>query len=261
MTAQAGTPGVGYLILPSASVGAACSSVGGLDRFLGPDERIAGRRFRTVEDSRDYAASHVLLRLLAAHRLGLDALAAPGLNITRYCPGCGSSGHGRTVLPGMSLSLSRSHGLVMAVAGPAAASVGADVERVPSALFEGFDEYVLSPAAASVIAKTGVRERMRQWVAKEAVLKAAGVGLSVPPSAVSLVSDGNGAEALRADCPEQPLVHGFDVYPVPAISTHVAAVSAIACGPPAPRDANKVLPQARRGSLRAPSKGLNLSGA
>ncbi|WP_159698619.1 4'-phosphopantetheinyl transferase superfamily protein [Arthrobacter sp. 18067] len=242
MTTQARTLGVGYLILPSAVVESACSGVGGLDRFLSQDEKAARRRYRNVADGQDYAASHVLLRLLAAHQLGLDPLAAPALNITRRCPGCGSTDHGRTVLPGMSLSLSRSHGMVMAAVGPASASVGADVERVPPGLFDGFDNYVLDPRTTAVLDKTDVPSRMRQWVAKEAVLKAAGLGLSIPPSAAQLVAAEDGSNALRAVCPVQPLVHGLDVYPVPVTPTHVAAVSARGCGLPAVRGVNEVLP-------------------
>ena len=242
MTTQARTLGVGYLILPSAVVESACSGVGGLDRFLSQDEKAARRRFHNVADSQDYGASHVLLRLLAAHQLGLDPLAAPGLNITRRCPGCGSTDHGRTVLPGMSLSLSRSHGMVMAAVGPASASVGADVERVPPGLFDGFDNYVLDPRATAIMDKSDVPSRMRQWVAKEAVLKAAGLGLSIPPSAVSLVSGEDRSDVLRAVFPLQPLVHGLAVYPVPVTSTHVAAVSARGCGLPAVRGLSEVLP-------------------
>ncbi len=243
MSAQALPPGVGYLILPSVGLEAACSGVGGLDRFLSPEEKLTRRRFRTTADSRDYAASHVLLRLLAAHQLRLDPLAAPALDITRQCPGCDSTGHGRTVLPGMSLSLSRSRGLVMAAVGPESASVGADVERVPAELFDGFDDYVLNPPAAAFIGEADVQSRMRQWVAKEAVLKAAGIGLMVQPASVSLISGNDPAgRLLRAYCPDQPMVHGLDVYPAPAGSGHLAAVAARAYGPPLQRDAAEVLP-------------------
>ncbi|GAA2871209.1 4'-phosphopantetheinyl transferase family protein [Paenarthrobacter ilicis] len=255
MNSKAGTPGVGYLIMPSAGVEAACSGAGGMDRFLTAAEKNARRRYRTSADSRDYAASHVLLRLLAAHRLGLDALDSPDLDITRQCPGCGSSAHGRTAMPGMSLSLSRSNGLVMAAVGPAAARVGADVELVPPALFDGFDGYVLSPGTP---AAKDVRERMRQWVAKEAILKAAGLGLSVQPSTVALVSDGESRGVLRAECPDQPLVHGLRVHPVPATPTHLAAVSARTIDPPGLMNAAEVLPS---GGARLASMSLQISKA
>ncbi|MDR6640579.1 hypothetical protein [Paenarthrobacter nitroguajacolicus] len=239
MNAKAGTPGVGYLIMPSAGVEAACSGVGGMDRFLTSEEKHARRRYRTVADSRDYAASHVLLRLLAAHRLGVDAADSLKLEITRNCPGCGSSTHGRTAMPGMSLSLSRSHGLVMAAVGPTAAEVGADVELIPPALFDSFDSYVLSPGTSAAM---DVREKMLQWVAKEAILKAAGLGLAVQPSTVALFSDGDLPGVLRAECPEQPLVHGLRVHPIPAAPTHLAAVSARTINPPGLMDAADVLP-------------------
>jgi len=246
--------------MPSAAAEAACSGVGGLDHFLSPAEKTARRRYRSPADSLDYAASHGVLRLLAAHRLGVDALTAAALDITRHCPGCGSTDHGRTVLPGASLSLSRSHGMVMAAVGPALASIGADIERVPSRLFDGFDHYVLSPEAAATLEAgttpaaaatsaavtttaaetTGepvLRERMRHWVAKEAALKAAGLGLTVPPSAVRLVPDRGRPGSVRTVCPDHPLVHELNVHPVEANATHLAAVSARAYGPPEQLDA------------------------
>ncbi|MFJ6535084.1 4'-phosphopantetheinyl transferase family protein [Paenarthrobacter sp. NPDC091711] len=242
MKARSAAFAVGYVILPSADVEAACSGVGGLDRFLSPAETAARAQFRSMADSQDYAASHVLLRLLATHQLGLEPLAAPALNITRQCPGCGSTDHGRTVLPGMSLSLSRSHGLVMAAVGPASASVGVDIERVPSGLFDGFDNYVLDPRAAASMDNTDVPSRMRQWVAKEAILKAAGLGLSFPPSAVALVSAKRNSGSFHAVCPEQPLIDGLTIHHVPASATHLAAVSIRGCGPPLPRDVTEVVP-------------------
>ncbi|TQS94089.1 hypothetical protein EU811_02590 [Arthrobacter sp. TS-15] len=253
MNSKAGTPSVGYLIMRSADVEAACSGAGGMDRFLTSEEKDARRRYRTSADSRDYAASHVLLRLLAAHRLGLDALDSPELDITRQCPGCGSSAHGRTTMPGMSLSLSRSHGLVMAAAGPATAAVGVDVELVPSALFDGFDHYVLYPRTPDAM---DVREKMGQWVAKEAILKAAGLGLSIQPSTVALLSDGESRGVLRAECPGQPLVHGLRVHPVPAAPTHLAAVSARTIDPPRLMNAAEVLPA---GSARQAPWSLQMS--
>ncbi|MCB5292077.1 4'-phosphopantetheinyl transferase family protein [Arthrobacter sp. SO3] len=216
---------------------------GGLDAFLSPEERDAPLRFRRAEDRLDYAASHALFRLLAAWRLGLAPGDAARLDVRRTCAGCGSTEHGKPSVDGVALSMSRSHGTVMAAAGPAGASLGADIERVPAKVFAGFDDFALAPEErpgphGPELTDAG---RIRLWVAKEAVLKAAGVGLAVDPSSVLLVpadtagtADGSDtAGILRAEGAGHPAVHGLLVCPVPAPSGYAAAVAAPA-GLPAP---------------------------
>lgn len=238
-----GTPvGVGFVLLRSVDVQKACSDSGGMGSYLTPAERSARDAFHRPQDALDYAASHVLLRLMAAHQLGLEASAAPYLEITRHCVSCGSVDHGRPVLAGASLSLSRSHGVAMAAAGPVDAFVGVDVEQIPAQLFAGFEDYVLTAKAAADLPQEDIVGRMRHWVAKEAVLKSAGIGLAVAPSAVALTERKGPLGSLRATCPQEPMVHGRDVYSVPALPGYLAALSSSGWGAPRQCHAHEILP-------------------
>ena len=216
---------------------AGCSGASGA--FLSPPERDASLRFKRAADRLDYAASHALFRLLAARRLGLSPADAAGLAVRRMCAGCGATDHGKPSIEGVALSMSRSHGTVMAAAAPAGTSLGADIERVPAQVFAGFDDFALAPEerpgpdGAGLPRSTGDAGltdagRIRLWVAKEAALKAAGVGLAVDPSSVRLVPAGSGgrAGALLAECAGNSAVHGLLVTPVPAPDGYAAAVAA-----------------------------------
>ena len=234
-----GAAGPIYLTAPAVAVRAAADPAGGLETFLSPDEQRSMLRFKHETDRLDYAASHALFRLLAARHLGLSPGAAAGLTVSRRCAGCGSSEHGKPSIAGVELSLSRSHGTVMAVAGPAGTQLGADIERIPADLFAGFDDYVLAPEE-----RTGpgmveppessphgdVTARIALWVAKEAVLKAAGLGLALDPATVSLV-DASGAPApvpgahVQATGTGHPSVDGLLAAGVPAPPGYLAAVA------------------------------------
>ena len=225
---------------------AGCSA--DLGAFLSARERDASLRFRRAADRLDYAASHALFRLLAARRLGLTPADAAGLDVRRRCAGCGSTGHGKPSIEGVALSLSRSHGTVMAASAPEGASLGADIERVPAEVFAGFDDYVLAPEERTWPDAVTAAEptdpdpadaeltdagRIRLWVAKEAALKASGVGLALDPSSVRLVPAGTRETAgigtsgtLRAECAGYPGIHGLLVTPVPAPDGYAAAVAA-----------------------------------
>ncbi|WP_050767081.1 4'-phosphopantetheinyl transferase family protein [Pseudarthrobacter chlorophenolicus] len=195
---------------------------------LSPAEAQSARRFARPEDRLDYLASHALFRLIAAHRLGGGFAEAPKLEVTRRCAGCGSTGHGKPAVAGASLSLSRSKGAVMVAAGPEGAPVGADIEHIPDTLHHGFDHYAASAAEREALAPGDIPARLRLWVAKEAVLKAAGLGLSVPPADVHLAgdpADDDNFPTLRADSPAHPQVHGLSAVFLPAPPGYAAALS------------------------------------
>lgn len=256
MTAPGGPDaGIEYVAVPSAAVRNAAAVAGpggygglfgGLGAFLSPRERDASLRFRRPADRLDYPASHALFRLLAARRLGMSPADAAGLDIRRMCAGCGSTDHGKPSIEGVALSMSRSHGTVMAAAAPAGTSLGADIEKVPAQVFAGFDDFALAPEERRGQDGQGLTSpnltdagRIRWWVAKEAALKAAGVGLAVDPSSVRLVparSEGTAgiagsagpAGTLVAECAGNAAVHGLVVTPVPAPEGYAAAIAASA---------------------------------
>ena len=238
--------GIEYVAVPSAAVQEAAALAGlggygglfgGLGAYLSPRERDASLRFKRPADRLDFPASHALFRLLAARRLGLPAADAAGLDVRRMCAGCGATDHGKPSIEGVALSMSRSHGTVMAAAAPAGTSLGADIEKVPAQVFAGFDDFALTPEersgpdgaglTGSGPAGPGLTDagRIRLWVAKEAALKAAGVGLAVDPSCVRLVPTGTGG-TLRTECAGNPAVHGLLVTRVPAPDGYAAAIAA-----------------------------------
>ncbi|SDT24731.1 4'-phosphopantetheinyl transferase [Pseudarthrobacter equi] len=219
--------GTVFLTVFSADLEAACGPIGGLTACLSPAEAQSARRFARPGDRLDYLASHALFRLLAAHRLGRGFAEARQLEVTRWCSGCGSTGHGKPAVAGASLSLSRSKGAVMVAAGPEGTPVGADIERIPDTLHSGFDQYVASAAERIALAPGDIPARLRLWVAKEAVLKAAGLGLSVPPAEVHLACDSanDDCSTLRADSPAHPQVNGLGAVFLPAPPGYVAALS------------------------------------
>jgi len=253
MRASDGGPdGVAYLTVSTADVQAAAAPAGGLEAFLSPLERASSLRFRRAEDRLDYAASHALFRLLAAWRLGGRVRSAAGLDVRRQCISCGSTEHGKPWVKGVALSLSRSQGLVMAAAGPDGLPLGADIEKVPAEIFPGFDEYAVAASELPGPDAPGLSdvERIQLWVAKEAVLKAAGLGLALDPSAVALlpaaspgagVPAGRGAGLWRAGSPGNPSVDGLLAWSVPAPDGFAAAVAAGDGAPGRPVSLSEIL--------------------
>ena len=89
-----------------------------------------------------------------------------------------------TDVPDLHVSLSRAAG-VSVVAVSRSGPVGVDVEVVARAGFDGFDGVVLAPGERA----TTPEQRARTWTRKEAVLKAAGLGLTVDPRLVDVSRD------------------------------------------------------------------------
>ena len=103
--------------------------------------------------------------------------------VRRWCGTCRRSGHGQPVLPwpdAPAASVSYTDRLA-AVALADAAAVGLDIERrVPRPGLEALASYVWSDAERATVGADPVAALYRDWARKEAVLKAHGVGLSVP---------------------------------------------------------------------------------
>jgi 4'-phosphopantetheinyl transferase len=99
----------------------------------------------------------------------------------RLCPTCASSGHGRPWARrgdvDVPVSISRAGGHLVTVVAPGVEAIGVDVEEIAAIGRVGASQ-VLAPgeSAPSRI------ELARIWVAKEAILKAFGVGLATPMS-------------------------------------------------------------------------------
>ena len=161
------------------------------DRLTAADAaRVARIRQQTVRDS--VASSLVLARTVVETVAGTAAV-----DLVRRCPRCGSREHGRplavwgavpddvrwTAAPHLSLARSST---VVVVATSRVGHVGVDVERRSGRLFAGFDDVALAPAEVALHAPGDAPARLRTWVRKEAVLKAAGRGLTVDPRTLVL---------------------------------------------------------------------------
>ncbi|WP_181429161.1 4'-phosphopantetheinyl transferase superfamily protein [Curtobacterium sp. MCSS17_008] len=158
----------------------------GAEQLVDVADRDAADRRRADADRRRTLAGRLALRLLACAVGGRPPSAAASLTVDRTCDRCGAP-HGRPRLAGASASTSTSGDLVLVAVADPAARVGVDVERLPEALWDGFDEYALHPAerageGASSPGDADIARRLQIWTDKEAVLKSVGVGLRTAPA-------------------------------------------------------------------------------
>lgn len=174
--------------------------------LLDPQERTRFARLRSAADRRRYAAAHAGLRRLLGHSLRC----APGQIHLALEPG-GRPRLRRGVGPGhdlhFSLSHAGDHALVALCHGH---PVGVDLELLPAPpdLVQDLNAQ-LSPAEHDGLARLPSHERpraaLRAWVRKEALLKACGLGLRLPPTALSVSL---GAEARIEGSELLPFVEG-----------------------------------------------------
>jgi 4'-phosphopantetheinyl transferase len=101
---------------------------------------------------------------------------------THLCPSCGSTAHGRPLVQNGFISLSHS-GDLTAVARSDAAPVGIDIESIARITAHPVADALLHPSEAAEFASLDPAARPRHlaelWTAKEAILKATGLGLTV----------------------------------------------------------------------------------
>jgi 4'-phosphopantetheinyl transferase len=164
-----------------------------LETLLDERERARMAAFRRICDRRLYAASHGALRILIGRYLGMPArsVAFERTGKRRAAPRIETGGNRRCVA---SLSHSRGHvAVALSRSGPAGVDIepwhrGIWLAAIDSTGLSGLERQCL-PAR-----ETGRRGRalVRAWTAKEAVLKAWEVGLTLPPSSVRLDFDSQG---------------------------------------------------------------------
>ncbi|GAB7192560.1 hypothetical protein NUM3379_32690 [Kineococcus sp. NUM-3379] len=251
--AEPAAPGPGVLEVAVAAPGATPEVLALLDDA----ERARAARQRNAPDVARAVTGRALLRLLAARWTGLEAR---GVGLRRECLECGPGDHGRPVVvapgPGgrrVHVSVSHSAGAVLAVAG-ADGPVGVDVEEHAGTAFAGFDDLALAPAERTALAALpeGARPAARAlwWARKEAVLKATGHGLTVPPSALVVGAPGTGGTGAgpggvlsawppQLDAALRPPAHPWLLDLAPALDAVLEPGSAAACAavlaPRAPR--------------------------
>jgi 4'-phosphopantetheinyl transferase len=153
--------------------------------LLSSEERAHSRGFHLHEDRLSYVAGHALLRSVLSRQVGS---APASLRFVR-------SRHGKPelaspALPRVRCNLSHTRGLV-ACAVTLTWDIGVDVEPLdPMPDWTALVPRVLSApeqgALREVTGEEAGRRFVALWTLKEAYLKAVGLGLSVPPSAISV---------------------------------------------------------------------------
>jgi 4'-phosphopantetheinyl transferase len=155
---------------------APASVVRRLEAVLAPDERARADRFRAEHDRRRFVLRRAALREILGRRLGVAA------SELRFAHGP----HGKPALPGVTFNLSHSGDVgVCAVAD--AREVGVDVERIRTDLdVQPLAERFFTAAERAALREAPSSAFFALWTLKEAVLKAWGTGLSVPPESVDV---------------------------------------------------------------------------
>lgn len=125
--------------------------------------------------------------------------------LSRLCPSCGSSAHGRPVVvggPGRRspfVSLARADDLIV-VAVSTGGPVGVDVERIDATDFRGFAAVALHEHERA----STLRERAIIWTRKESLLKATGHGLMVDPRLLEMSAPADPPCLVQWAAPDPP---------------------------------------------------------
>lgn len=234
--------GIEYLVCDVSAVREAHAHHPWLASLLSAAEVERSDRLRHASDRTAYRCAHLVLRLITARRLGLDAGSAGGLNFMRRCRSCGGS-HGKpqvaragadvSARTGAEVSLSRSGTMLLLASAPPSSPIGVDIEGVPNTVFPGFDEYVLAPGESAAGCADTDRKRLELWVAKEAALKTTGHGLSVEPHKLEVVRTGDEVSVVDVtdvwtsaiSAPEHAELDRLNLMSVPCRPSHAAALS------------------------------------
>lgn len=197
------------------------------------------------------AGDHALLAELVARLTGVDAAS---VGLTQRCPHCGSGDHGplRVRIAGSpcaapQVSLARTGGR-LALAVTAAGPVGIDLESLADLARAPLDDVALSPTEVATLATlqppAAAAALATIWTTKEAVLKAAGLGLRVDPRELSVTLESTGRTDDRSPGPASRRTVSWPRAPFPDDDVQIWSV-------PAPRStvATVVVACARRPAL------------
>ena len=218
------------------------------DALLGDADLVRRARLACPADQQRLTAGAAIARLVLGTALGTPPAA---LRIDRTCTSCGSQ-HGRPRLvdaEGLHFSVSHSgHCVVVAVL--PGSPVGVDVEHVgdfaPGELGE-LAGCALPDDERAHLARLPAAEQPRAftvcWVRREAVLKATGQGLGIPPDELVVSPPSSPARVLHREGPEPVWLHDL-----PAPGGFVAALAGVGTAPDdiVHRDAGPLLRQSSR---------------
>jgi 4'-phosphopantetheinyl transferase len=205
------------------------------DSLLGPADRERRSGLARAVDRQRTTAAAVIVRIVAGRHLGVPPAR---LLIDRTCPRCGG-GHGKPRLPeapDLQFSVAYS-GTCVVVAVALGKAVGVDVEAVlqlPPVEVERLAAGTLAPEERAGLDRSprGRRARalMTWWTRKEAVLKAIGDGLTVPPEELVVTPPSAPPRVLRwagrSDVVDRLSLHAL--HPPPG---HVATLAVLGDAP------------------------------
>lgn len=172
--------------------------------MLSATERDRCSALRSTDDRDRYATARALVRLLLEDITGVPA---DKLIFDTTCRRCGLD-HGKPSLvhPTVTLEFSLAHvGKRIVVALSERLPVGVDVERIPhecDPVVAQLSEHALAASEQAAYRCLHPADRPAAlavwWTRKEALLKATGDGLSVPPAAVIVTGLGSPPEVITA---------------------------------------------------------------
>lgn len=187
--------------------------------LLSDDERARAARFRFDRHRRHYIVGRATLRRI----LGLYLELAPDEVAFRYGPRGKPELSGREGAP-LDFNLSHSGDLALCVV--ARWPVGIDLERlreVPDADLIAARFFTPAEVALQRVAINRDAAFLRQWTRKEAIIKAVGVGLSMPLDSFDVSSLGRGPIRLAEDSGDAN--NAWHVVDIEAAAGYVAALA------------------------------------
>lgn len=214
-----GPPSVAAVHVWVAPLDVASPVLASLVSSLTPAERSRARRYRFTRDAQRFSAARGWLRHVLGAQLGIPP------HEVELAEEPGKPRLADAVAPCFNVS----HAGNLALLAVAGSEVGVDVEHGGSA-WRGLDAagLALSPPEAAALDRLPPAERAEaflcRWTAKEAYLKARGLGLSVPPDRVEIGTAPSGPSPVRVTGEPGPARWWVrELRPVPAYVGAVAA--------------------------------------
>jgi 4'-phosphopantetheinyl transferase len=198
-----------------------------LESLLDRTERDRADAMLRAEDRTRFVTAHALLRLVVAAETGCPPAE---LRIAAHCRRCGGR-HGKPTIVGMPIEFSLSHSADrVVIALDSHRQVGVDVERIDATDFPGFAEVALAAGERA----SSLADRAVVWARKEAVLKATGHGLDIPPTALTVSGADQPPQLLAWNADDKPTmpVHLADL---PLGQGYAGALAVLGGEPPTVR--------------------------
>ncbi|CAH1687796.1 4'-phosphopantetheinyl transferase [Hyphomicrobiales bacterium] len=201
-----------------AAVETDAAKLAALTDVLAPSEIARAQSFRHMADRQRFVTAHCLLRAALGMKLGCHPAAVPLIR----------KPSGQWICEGEGIHVSLAHSGAYVFVATADSPAGIDIEEIAGSDALALAREWFSPAEAAAIAEAPPASRdvlfLRYWTAKEAVLKAAGTGLSVPLADFSVAPPDPVPRSITLLQPH-PALAGLAVASLPVPAGYVAALS------------------------------------